>query len=480
MASAGSSFPGVGYNDRKMEGGKGELMLMKNFPAYISEKSSMEEVKGHLALVSKSEKTKKPQFHAAISTKFREHTKEELTKVADKFMQEMGYGGQPFIVVFHNDTENNHVHIVSSRVEQETGKKIDDSFEKLKSQKAISKVMEEMYGINTERKIEKLLSYKCSSLKQMELVLEKSGLQLLQDKEDENKMDIVKNGVKEKSIAKDQIILKPFVHDPRSRQIKAILSKYKDKYSNKVFKVEDSRKRDSVVPVERQETESKAKIEFDSELQKRLREKFGIEIVFHHKDGQRPFGYSVIDHKTGAVYKGSDLLKMDKVFELTSETIDKRLYESLKDFNISDKTPKDILMKYIQDKYPDNAPKDFMLFESRNRKTKEVFKAIRDDVKEYLKHQNRNDVHIMKSESGAFYVIHANHHYVGDLNSLMGEKLYQEFLHPEQSQDTDKDNLKEFTKNISDLLYQLGRSSGGSGKDPMENEEKKRRKRKKK
>lgn len=482
MASAGASFPGVGYNDRKMEGGKGELMMMKNFPSYISEKSSMEEVKNHLALVSKSEKTKKPQFHAAISTKFREHTKEELTKVAEKFMQEMGYGDQPFIVVFHNDTENNHVHIVSTRVEQETGKKIDDSFEKIKSQKAMTKVMEEMYGITTERKIEKLLTYQCSSMKQMELVMEKSGFKLLQDKEDENKMNIVKNGVKEKSIAKDQIVLNPFIHDQRSRQVKAILSKYKDKYSNKVFKVEDSRKRDSIVPVERQETEGKPKIEFDSELQKRLREKFGIEVVFHHKDGQRPFGYSVIDHKTGAVYKGSDLLKMDKVFELTTESIDKKLYESLKDYNISDKASKDILLKYFQDKYPDNTPKDFMLFESRNRKTKEVFKAIRDDVKEYLKNQNQSDVHIIKSESGAYYVIHANHHYVGDLNSLIGEKLYQEFLNPAQreNQVTEKDDVKEFSKNISDLLYHLGRSSGGSGKDPAEKEEKKRRKRKKK
>ena len=44
-------------------------------------------------------------------------------------------------------------------------------------------------------------------------------------------------------------------------------------------------------------------IEFESELQKKLRDVFGIDLVFHHKDEFQPFGYTVIDHKTGAVCK---------------------------------------------------------------------------------------------------------------------------------------------------------------------------------
>lgn len=128
MEAAGASFPGVQYNDKKIEKGIGELMLMKNFPSFINEESSQEEVKNYLKSISKSKKVQKPQFHAAISTKFKSHSKEELTKVAESFMNEMGYGEQPFIVVFHNDTENNHVHIVSTRVDKTTGKKINDSY----------------------------------------------------------------------------------------------------------------------------------------------------------------------------------------------------------------------------------------------------------------------------------------------------------------------------------------------------------------
>ena len=35
--------------------------------------------------------SKETQFHAVISTKFQQHNKEELAKVAEDFMQEMGY-----------------------------------------------------------------------------------------------------------------------------------------------------------------------------------------------------------------------------------------------------------------------------------------------------------------------------------------------------------------------------------------------------
>ena len=146
LGSAGSNFSGVRYNEKKVESGKGELMLMKNFPSFINEDSKPEEVRNYLKAISKNDKVKKPQFHAVISTKFREHSKEELARVAEEFMNKMGYGKQPYIAVFHNDTENNHIHLVSTRVDKQTGKKIKDNFEKLKAQQALSKTLEKNYS----------------------------------------------------------------------------------------------------------------------------------------------------------------------------------------------------------------------------------------------------------------------------------------------------------------------------------------------
>ena len=476
MKPAGSNFPGIQYNDKKIDKGKGELMLMKNFPSFINELSSKEEVKSYLASVSKNKKVKKPQFHAALSTKYREHSKEELTKIAENFMDEMGYWNQPFIVVFHNDTENNHVHIVSTRVDKQTGKKINDSYEKLKSQRALAKVMEKIYGISNVENINKLLSYRISSLKQLELLLERNGFRLAQNKEDETKMDILKNGVREKTINGNQIVFDNKKNENRTKQIKAILSKYKDLYSNKVFKVQDFRKQEAMLPEEKQNQETKPKIEFASELQKKLKDTLGIDILFHHKDGLRPFGYSLIDNRTGTVYKGSEIMKMNDLFEFTSEMMDKRVFERLKDFNISDKETKYVLLNYLKHKHPENELHSFMLFENKKFKNKEIFSAVRDDVKEYLKTQNNDDVSIIKSEDGKYYAVHSKLHYIGELETLIGEKQFQIFLNPAVKTESKKEVGLE--KVIDDFLFDMMKSSG-TAKDSAEEELKKRRKKRK-
>lgn len=484
LGSASSNFHGVQYNDKKVEKGTGELMLMKNFPSFINENSSQEGVRNYLKSISKNEKVKKPQFHAVISTKFQQHSKEELAKVAEDFMQEMGYGNQPFIVVFHNDTENNHVHIVSTRVDKLTGKKLNDSYEKLKAQKAMINVKERIYGKSNEDIINKLLSYNISSLKQLEILMERNEFKLVKNKNDENALDILKNGVREKTINGNQLIFGNLKNDNRAKQIKAILNKYKEVYSNKVFKVEDRRHLEKMLPEEKQKENWKPKIEFESELQKKLKEVFGIDVVFHHKDELRPFGYTLIDHKTETIYKGSDILKMNDLFEFTSEVMDKKLFESLKDYNLSDEISKQVLIEYLKQENPENVPKGFMLFENKKRKSKEVFNSIKNEVRNYLKTQSNDKVKIIKSEEGIYYAVHTKLHYIGELQSLIGEKEYQKFLNPNQANETrtvnqtESNETKELSRAVNEMLFEWTKHSGTS-KDPAEEELKKRKKRKK-
>ena len=306
---------------------------MKNFPSFINAQSSQEEVRNYLKSISQSNRSKKPQFHAVISTKYPEHSKEQLTAIADEFMKNMGYESQPYIVVFHKDTENNHVHIVSSRVDKETGKKINDSFEKLKSQQALTLAIEKVLGLNRIAKLDKLLQYRFSNLQQLDKLLERHGFKLSQSEQNSNQLQILHNGVVQKILLADQLPMQDTPKaDKRAQQIKSFIEKYQQMYSNKVFKVVDDRAEKGLFPKEHQGV---PKIEFTSELQEKLKNIFGIDIIFHYKDDKLPFGYTLIDNKTQQVYKGSEIMKLKEAFELTNSNIDKKSFERLKDYNLS-------------------------------------------------------------------------------------------------------------------------------------------------
>ena len=481
MPAAGASFPGVNYNDKKINNGKGELMLMKNFPSFINESSDKQQVRDYLkALSAGNKKIIKPQFHAMISTKFQEHSKEELTEIAENFMREMGYGDQPFTVVFHNDTENNHVHIVSTRVDKTTGKKINDSFEKLKSQEALSKTLEKLYKIKPDETLEKLLKYKVSTIYQLELLLERNGFVMIKNKLDEKAFHILKNGVKQRTINSEQIDFKTNKNDSRKNQIKAILIKYKAIYSNKVFKVEDSRRQKSVLPENKDKNEkniSKVKVEFESELQEKMRTLFGIDIVFHQKDNFQPFGYTLIDHKSSRIYKGSEVLKMSELFEFTDEKIDKQFFEVLRDYHIPNEESKSVLLKFLRKSKPEIRLQKFMLFENKKNKDLETYRKIQEEVKQHVRNSlgKRNDkqiVSIVNSDTGKIYAISQEHHFVGELQNLIGEKEYQKFLNPQ------KEVVGKVMKAVDEMFFELMKISG-TAKDPGENELKKRRKKRK-
>src|SRR5579859_6460369 len=106
-------FPAVRYNTSKVDRNKGELMKVVNFgPLQGLGKLKPQDYKNYLQLVSSTNKAvKKPQFHVAISCAGKEYDKQQLTEMAVQWLELMGYGKQPYLIIFHKDTNNHHVHI---------------------------------------------------------------------------------------------------------------------------------------------------------------------------------------------------------------------------------------------------------------------------------------------------------------------------------------------------------------------------------
>lgn len=90
--------------------------------------------------------TEKSTLHISLNPDPKDNVDDEKFKLmAQQYMQEMGYGEQPFVVFKHSDIERTHIHIVSVCVDEE-GKKISDKFEKRQSMN-VCRELENKYGL---------------------------------------------------------------------------------------------------------------------------------------------------------------------------------------------------------------------------------------------------------------------------------------------------------------------------------------------
>lgn len=326
--SSTPSFSGVEYNTNKMDTGKGELMEVHNFGQLQGINDLRpEDYKNYLkAVSSKSINTKNPQLHVAISAKSREYDKIQLTDIANKWMHEMGYGEQPYLIVFHNDTSNNHVHVVSTRIDQNTGKKINDSFEKLRAYEAINKILS--VDLSADLAIEKAKGYNFRTEAQFSMLLEKMGYTVTGTGDI---LRVIKFGKELGTIPKaevKQLAKENIVDEKRLSQLKAIVSKYQKVYDGAVKPLYENLPGGGQGKV----------IGYKSPLSDYLHKKFGLDMVFHFKDEKPPYGYTIIDNANQNVFKGSEIMPL-KDFISSKVQIDPSWFENSLEGLKKDKSP---------------------------------------------------------------------------------------------------------------------------------------------
>ena len=138
--SRGASLYGaLAYNYNKVEKGVAEILSGNRI---ISDRLGQPSADIRLALLSfddylsANRNTKKPVLHIAISPAPEDRlTDGQLEELAARYMEMMGYGGQPYIAFKHGDSHNTHIHIVSVCIDGE-GSKISDRYEYRRSMAA--------------------------------------------------------------------------------------------------------------------------------------------------------------------------------------------------------------------------------------------------------------------------------------------------------------------------------------------------------
>jgi hypothetical protein len=295
-----------------MDKNKGELMHVANFGALqgLTNLRPQDYINYLNAVSGQSKRIVFPQFHATISAKGRELSKKELTELAVKWLNGMGYGENPYMLVYHKDTANNHIHMVSTRIGPD-GKKINDSYEKVRAYK----VLNNLIGLNetneAAKDISQALTYGFSSRAQFMMLLEVKGYALsLKD----GHYQVFKFGKEQNSLPVekvDQRIGDYQLKKERLQQLRVIVEKYRSDHSPELIP------KKSKLP-----GGGEGKVTgYTSELSDMLHQKFGLQIFFHAKDGKPPYGYTVIDHAQKAVYKGGELMPLAEFIQPVHERI---------------------------------------------------------------------------------------------------------------------------------------------------------------
>lgn len=147
------------YNERKAKEGKATFYHSRNTPSanpFIYNSQHRFQIFKRIEDLNTRVKNKglHISFNPTMNDMIRLGEKGIRTEL-DNLMKQLGYGNQPYFVYRHADIDRVHFHIVSTRIDRQTGKKIKDNFEKDKVQKFI-KELEQTYRLTNDDPKEKI------------------------------------------------------------------------------------------------------------------------------------------------------------------------------------------------------------------------------------------------------------------------------------------------------------------------------------
>ena len=336
---SGGGFPGAGYNERKVAEGVARLMAMENVDAAMRHKVELlheagfdcaGEIEKYLKERSRTygnTKTTRFQFHIAASVKGQVMSADELTDFARQLMTEAGYGRQPYFVYYHHDTDNNHVHILSTRI-QPNGFPISDHHDYARLNAAANRIL----SSDINRDIQRMFSYDYLTEGQFANIIRSHGYKF---ERVEDEYVLFRGGVKAATISLSEIdrhiSQENDTRKERAKQLRAIIRKYKAEIvGGKVQNVENVKghkgqkkkyARRKVNPDIRKikgangKTLSQEEQRHLSELLDILKAKFGIDIHFQKDRNGEIRGYGIVDHNRKMAFDGSTVVELSELID---------------------------------------------------------------------------------------------------------------------------------------------------------------------
>jgi len=349
IKSSGSLRNVLNYNEQKLKQNVAQLVHSRNFGKDTDQLGFTDKLKTIEKLTSLNQRTRLNAVHISLNFDPSEKpTKEILQKIADAYMQRIGFGNQPYLVYQHHDSGHPHIHIVSTNIQKdgsrikmqnigrnqsETARKeIEKEFRLVQAQASQLKQVYELKPVNaqkvqygkmeTKRAITVVLdtilrTYKYGSLPELNAVLRLYNI--IADRGSENSRTYKNNGLVYRVLdEKGEKVGTPIKASDiyNNPGLKFLNEKFK---LNEPLKLPFKRRVKNAIDLSFIKHKGQSLDEMITNLQKDK-----IQVVLRRNVQGVIYGMTYIDHQNKVVFNGSDLGK-----EYSANQIQERIREQM-------------------------------------------------------------------------------------------------------------------------------------------------------
>ena len=280
-------------------------------------------------------KSTRLQFHYALSVKGREKSKEQLVEIARQLMKEFGAEHNPYFIYFHRDTENNHVHILGTRVKP-NGTLLSDHQDFRRLNECLNRIVQK----DQFQDMNELLSYSFQTEGQLMNIIREFGFTTGENKEEPDKVIFYHGGAEafkanladltaRNAVSKDDW-KKMERREDAARQLKVVFFKYREQSLKLSGTKDESQKKAGRAKNRKDLTKPDRQLKSDiarltdasgkrlgkTEQQQllwflqQLRSKFGVSIIFQKDRNGVVRGYGIVEHSRKMALNGSEVMKL--------------------------------------------------------------------------------------------------------------------------------------------------------------------------
>ena len=365
--NTGSSlFGALSYNQEKLDSEEAKILYSNRIMQDSDGGYNMYlHLKSFELYLMANNKTEKPVLHISLNPHPDDKlSDEQMSDIAQKYMDKMGYGDQPYIVYKHEDLDRHHLHIVSVNVD-ETGKKLNSNYD-YKRSKDITREIEKNYNLLPAEKkvgVDKLVlkrvdpkagdinkqvsnttkvlmkTYNFQSINEYRALLSVYGL-TVEEVKGEAKGKAYHGLVYSVLDKKGNKVGNPFKSSLLGKDVGVSALNKRIAYSKKQMKEQPPYQRTKEV-VSSILANQPTREQFEKDLLQN-----GVSVFFRENPDKRIYGVTFIDHESKSVFNGSKLgkefsaNKFEELFNGKEQSFDNKSYE---DFSQQNDSPADTL-----------------------------------------------------------------------------------------------------------------------------------------